>query len=120
MLARVVPVALTKRAVQWYRLAVQQAATFTELKAAIHRVFVLVDYHRKMQRELELRTQAPEKSPLEFVRSMEELNQIPEQTAPNDERAERVVRKAHSTFVAYLRGAQFRDLEELAAEMKRI
>ncbi|XP_077564721.1 uncharacterized protein LOC144180215 [Haemaphysalis longicornis] len=120
MLARVVPVALTERAAQWYRLAGHRAATFTELKAAVRREFLPVDYHRRMRRELELRTQAPEESLLEFVRSMEELYQIAEPTAPNDERVERVIRQAHPTFAAYLRGARFRDLEELAAEAKRI
>lgn len=37
MLARVVPVVLTKRAAQWYQLAGHRSATFTELKAAIRR-----------------------------------------------------------------------------------
>lgn len=120
MLARVVPVALTERAAQWYRISGYRATTFTELKAAIRHEFLPVDYHRRMRRELELRTQAPEESLLEFVRAMEELYQIAEPTAPNDERVERVIRQAHPTFAAYLRGARFRDLEELAAEAKRI
>ncbi|KAH9379861.1 hypothetical protein HPB48_006108 [Haemaphysalis longicornis] len=46
--------------------------------------------------------------------------QIAEPTAPNDERVERVIRQAQPTFAAYLRGARFRDLEERAAEAKRI
>lgn len=55
-----------------------------------------------------------------FVRSMEKLYQIAVPTAPNDERVERVIRQAQPTFAAYLRGARFRDLEERAAEAKRI
>ncbi|KAH9363144.1 hypothetical protein HPB48_011888 [Haemaphysalis longicornis] len=46
--------------------------------------------------------------------------QIAEPTAPNDERVDRVIRQAQPTFAAYLRGARFRDLEERAAEAKRI
>ncbi|KAH9360435.1 hypothetical protein HPB48_003049 [Haemaphysalis longicornis] len=51
---------------------------------------------------------------------MEKLYQIAEPTALNDEHVERVIRQAQPTFAAYLRGARFRDLEERAAEPKRI
>ncbi|KAH9361753.1 hypothetical protein HPB48_005094 [Haemaphysalis longicornis] len=51
---------------------------------------------------------------------MEKLYQISEPTALNDEHVDRVIRQAQPTFAAYLRGARFRDLEERAAEAKRI
>ncbi|XP_077492233.1 uncharacterized protein LOC144103368 [Amblyomma americanum] len=120
MLTRIVPVALVERAAQWYRLSGRRATTLGEFKAALRREFLPVDYQRRMRRELELRTQAPDESLLEYVRTMEELFQIAESSASNDERVERVVRQAHPAFAAYLRGGRFRDLEDLAAEAKRI
>lgn len=67
-----------------------------------------------MRRELELPTQAPDESLQELVRAMDELFAIAEPLASNEERVERVIRQAHPTFSAYLRGGRFRDLEELA------
>ncbi|XP_077492183.1 uncharacterized protein LOC144103298 [Amblyomma americanum] len=116
MLTRIVPVALVERAAQWYRLSGRRATTLDEFKAALRREFLPVDYQRRMRRELELRTQAPDESLLEYVRTMEELFQIAEPSASNDERVERVVRQAHPTFAAHW----FRDLEDLAAEAKHM
>lgn len=73
--------------------------------------------HGRMRRELEWRTQALDESLLEYVRAMEELFRLAQPTASNDER---VIRQAHPTFAAYLRGSRFRDLEHMAAEAKRI
>ncbi|XP_049273339.1 uncharacterized protein LOC119398669 [Rhipicephalus sanguineus] len=120
VLGRVVPAALTDTAARWYRLSGHRAATLDEFRAAFLREFLPADYESRMRRELELRTQAPDESLQEYVRAMEDLFSIAEPRASNEERVERVIRQAHPTFSAYLRGSRFRDLEELAAEAKRI
>ncbi|XP_077564081.1 uncharacterized protein LOC144179532 [Haemaphysalis longicornis] len=120
ILTRIVPVALTETAARWYRLSGHHAANFGEFRAAFLREFLPADYERRMRRELELRTQAPEESLQEFVRAMDELFAIAEFHASNEERVERVIRQAHTTFSAYLCGGRFRDLEKLAVEAKRI
>ncbi|XP_037501856.1 uncharacterized protein LOC119375903, partial [Rhipicephalus sanguineus] len=120
VLGRVVPAALTDTAARWYRLAGYRAATLEEFRAAFLREFLPADYESRMRRELELRTQAPDESLQEYVRAMDDLFSIAEPRASNEERVERVIRQAHPTFSAYLRGGRFRDLEELAAEAKRI
>ncbi|XP_077506977.1 uncharacterized protein LOC144116147 [Amblyomma americanum] len=92
MLTRIVPAALVERAAQWYRLSGRRATTLDEFKAALRREFLPVDYQRRMRRELEPWTQAPDESLLEYVRTLEELFQIAEPSASNDERVERVVK----------------------------
>ncbi|KAH6920717.1 hypothetical protein HPB50_028296 [Hyalomma asiaticum] len=54
------------------------------------------------------------------VRAMDEFYRIADPSAPNCEKVERVMRQAHPTFAVYLRGSEFRDLDELASEAKRI
>ncbi|XP_049271918.1 uncharacterized protein LOC125758606 [Rhipicephalus sanguineus] len=120
VLGRVVPAALTDTAARWYRLSGHRAATLDEFRAAFLREFLPADYESRMRRELELRTQAPDESLQEYVRAMDDLFSIAEPRASNEELVERVIRQAHPTFSAYLRGSRFRDLEELAAEAKRI
>ncbi|XP_075542412.1 uncharacterized protein LOC142576232 [Dermacentor variabilis] len=120
VLERVVPVALTDTAARWYRLSGYRATTLEEFRVAFLREFLPADYQSRLRRELELRTQAPDESLQEYVRAMQDLFLIAEPKASNEERVERVIRQAHPTFSAYLRGGRFRDLEELAAEAKRI
>ncbi|XP_075725181.1 uncharacterized protein LOC142767426 [Rhipicephalus microplus] len=120
VLGRVVPAALTDTAARWHRLSGHRAATLDEFRAAFLREFLPADYESRMRRELELRTQAPDESLQEYVRAMEDLFSIAEPRASNEERVERVIRQAHPTFSAYLRGSRFRDLEQLAVEAKRI
>ncbi|KAH9359983.1 hypothetical protein HPB48_002847 [Haemaphysalis longicornis] len=104
ILTRIVPVALTETAARGHRLSAHRAANFGEFRAAFLREFLPADYERRMRRELELRTQAPEESLQEFVRAMDELFAIAEPHASDEERVERVIRQAHPTFSAYLRG----------------
>ncbi|XP_075730376.1 uncharacterized protein LOC142772131 [Rhipicephalus microplus] len=120
VLERVVPAALTDTAARWYRLSGYRAANLEEFRAVFLREFLPADYESRMRRELELRTQAPDESLQEYVRAMDELISIAEPRASNEERVERVIRQAHPTFSAYLRGGRFSDLEALAAEAKRI
>ncbi|KAG0419156.1 hypothetical protein HPB47_004310 [Ixodes persulcatus] len=51
---------------------------------------------------------------------MQELFEMAGPSAPHAERVERVIRQAHPTFGAYLRGSRFRDMNELASEARRI
>ncbi|XP_037270722.2 uncharacterized protein LOC119162806 [Rhipicephalus microplus] len=120
VLGRVVPAALADTAARWHRLSGHGVATLDDFHAAFLREFLPADYESRMRRELELRTQAPDESLQEYVRAMEDLFSIAEPRASNEERVERVIRQAHPTLSAYLRGSRFRDLEELAVEAKRI
>ncbi|KAG0415292.1 hypothetical protein HPB47_007522 [Ixodes persulcatus] len=73
-----------------------------------------------MRRELEERTQAPAEPFAEYLRAMQELLQIADPNATNQEQVERVVRQAHPTFSRYLRGRPFGSLSELAQEARRV
>lgn len=120
MLERVVPVSLTDQAARWFRLTGHRSRTMSEFRANFREEFLPADYQRRLRRELELRTQHPDESLLEYVRAMDEFYRIADPSAPNCEKVERVMRQAHPTFAAYLRGSKFRDLDELASEAKRI
>ncbi|XP_077500142.1 uncharacterized protein LOC144110944 [Amblyomma americanum] len=120
VLAHMIPAALIDTAARWHRLAGHRAAALEEFHAAFLREFLPADYERRMRRELELPTQAPDESLLEYVRSMEDLFSIAEPRASNEERVEKTIRQAHPTFSTYLRDGRFRDFVELAAEAKRI
>ncbi|KAG0426993.1 hypothetical protein HPB47_025937 [Ixodes persulcatus] len=109
VLGRVLPVALTDQAARWFRLCGQNALTLDRFRTL------------RMRRELELRTQHPDESLLEYVRAMQELFLLADPSAPNiAERVERVIRQAHPTFSAYLRGSRFHSLDDLALEARRI
>ncbi|XP_077511855.1 uncharacterized protein LOC144122158 [Amblyomma americanum] len=120
MLTHVVPVSLTEQATRWYRLAGNRAWTMEEFCASFRDEFLPANYEWRLRRELELRTQHPDESLLEYVRAMDELYRLADPRATNTEKVERVTRQAHPTFTAYRRGVRFRDLDELAAEAKRI
>lgn len=94
--------------------------TMESFRAKFREEFLPANYEWRLRRELELRTQHPDESLLEYVRAMEELYRLADPRATNAEKVDRVTRQAHPTFMAYLRGGRFRDLEELAAEAKRI
>lgn len=120
ILGRILPIALTDQAARWFRLVGQHALTLDEFRAAFRQEFLPADYERRMRRELERRTQHPDESLLEYVRVMQELFALAEPSAPDAEKVERVIRQAHPTFAAYLRGSRFRSLDELALEARRI
>ncbi|CAN7987121.1 unnamed protein product [Ixodes pacificus] len=73
-----------------------------------------------MRRELEKRTQAPTEPFSEYLRAMQELLQIADPNATNQEQVKRVVRQAHPTFSRYLRGRPFVTLSELAQEARKV
>ncbi|XP_077524728.1 uncharacterized protein LOC144136105 [Amblyomma americanum] len=120
VLVRVVPVSLTDQAARWFRLTGHRSRTMEEFRARFREKFLPADYDRRLRRELELRTQHPDETLLEYVRAMDELYRIADPSAQNGEKVERVTRQAHPTFAAYLRGVQFRDLNDLASADKRI
>lgn len=120
LLARVVPVSLTEQAARWFRLTGHRARTVEEFRESFRDEFLPANYEWRLRRELELRTQHPDESLLEYVRAMDELYRLANPLATNAEKVERVTRQAHPTFAAHFRGCKFADLEELAAEAKRI
>ncbi|KAG0442398.1 hypothetical protein HPB47_015721 [Ixodes persulcatus] len=120
VLGRVLPVALTDQAARWFRLCGQNALTLDQFRALFRQEFLPADYERRMRRELERRTPHPDESLLEYVRAMQELCLLADPSAPNAERVEHVIRQAHPTFSAYLRGSRFHSLDDLALEAHRI
>ncbi|CAN7945427.1 unnamed protein product [Ixodes hexagonus] len=120
ILGRVLPIALTDQAARWFRLCGQNALTLDQFRAQFRQEFLPADYERRMRRELERRTQHPDESLLEYVRTMQELYLLADPSAPHSERVERVIRQAHPTFSAYLRGSRFHTLDDLALEARRI
>ncbi|XP_049524096.1 uncharacterized protein LOC125945831 [Dermacentor silvarum] len=91
-----------------------------EFRTLFRSEFLPPDYERRMRRELELRTQHPDESLLEYVRAMQELYLLADPLASDAEKVERAIRQAHPTFAAYMRSARYRDLNELASDAKRI
>lgn len=120
VLHRVLPAALVDHAARWYRMIGHTARTMDDFRTMFREEFLPFDYQPRMRRELELRTQAPDESLVEYVRAMQELYEYADPYAPNWERVERVVRQSHPTFALYLRNCRCRDLNELAAEARRV
>ncbi|KAG0422811.1 hypothetical protein HPB47_001392 [Ixodes persulcatus] len=101
-------------------MAGQHALTLQEFRLSFRQEFLPTDYERRMRRELERRTQNPDKLLLKYVRAMQELFLIADPAAPNSERVERVIRQAHPTFAAHLRGSRFSSLDNLVVEARRL
>ncbi|KAH6938864.1 hypothetical protein HPB50_013827 [Hyalomma asiaticum] len=120
MLASVFPVSLTAQAARWYRLVGFQARSMEEFRMLFRSEFLPPDYERRMRRELELRTQHPDESLLEYIRVLQELYLLADPMASDAEKVERAIRQAHPTFAAYLRSAHYRNLNDLASDAKRI
>lgn len=120
MLRRVLPAALTGSAARWFRLVGQNAESMDEFRANFRQEFLPADYTARLRRELEARTQHPDESLIEYVRTMQEFYSLADPNASHEEQVERVVRQAHPTFAAYLRSSKFRNLDELALEAKRL
>ncbi|XP_075736710.1 uncharacterized protein LOC142776625 [Rhipicephalus microplus] len=91
-----------------------------EFRALFRSEFLPPEYECRLRRELELRTQHPDESLLEYVRALQELYLLADPTASDAEKVERAIRQAHPTFTTYLRSARYRDLNELASDAKRI
>ncbi|KAH6943490.1 hypothetical protein HPB50_022142 [Hyalomma asiaticum] len=91
-----------------------------EFRTFFRSEFLPPDYERRMRRELELRTQHPDESLLEYIRALQELYLLADPMAPDAEKVERAIRQAHPTFAAYLRSAHYRNLNDLASDAKRI
>lgn len=120
VLHRVLPAALVDHAARWYRMIGHTARTMDDFRTMFREEFLPFDYQPRMRRELEMRTQAPDESLVEYVRAMQELYEYADPYAPSSERVERVVRQSHPTFALYLRNCSCRDLNELAAEARRV
>lgn len=74
----------------------------------------------RLRRELETLTQHPDESQVEYVRAMQELYLLGQPNTSYREQVELVVRQSHPTFTAYFRSGKFRNLNELALEVKRV
>ncbi|KAH8040926.1 hypothetical protein HPB51_013096 [Rhipicephalus microplus] len=120
MLGSVLPVSLIAQAAKWYWLVGHQARSMEEFRVLFRSEFIPPEYEHRMRRELELRTQHPDESLLEYVRALQELYLLADPTASEAEKVEQAIRQVHSTFTAYLRSTRYRDLKELASDAKRI
>ncbi|XP_077548019.1 uncharacterized protein LOC144160688 [Haemaphysalis longicornis] len=120
VLHRVLPAALVDHAARWYRVIGHTARMMDDFRTMFREEFLPVDYLPRMRRELEMSTQAPDESMIEYVRATQELYEYADPHAPNSERVDRVIRQCHPTFALYLRNCRCRDLNELAAESRRV
>lgn len=66
--------------------------------------FLPADYGSLMRHELELCTQALDEALQGHIRGMDDLFPIAEPQASNEEHLKELIRQAHPTFSAYLRG----------------
>lgn len=73
-----------------------------ESRTLFHSKFLPPDYECRMRRKLELLTQHPDESLLEYVRAMWKLYLRADPLASDAEKGERAIRQAHPTFAAYL------------------
>lgn len=114
LLKRILPVALTGSAARWRRR--QSFTDRADFERRLRAEFLPPDYAVRIMDELRARTQAPDESLLEYVRSFQELHERADPTASDAEKVARAVRQCHLSFQAYLRGRTFSSLDALAGE----
>ncbi|KAM7303428.1 hypothetical protein ISCGN_013386 [Ixodes scapularis] len=86
-LGRVLPVALVGPAARWHHLVGESAGTLDEFTALFRQEFLPAGYLPRMRRELEERTQAPAEPFGEYLRAVQELLQIADPNATNQEQS---------------------------------
>lgn len=91
------------------KLALEQ--TMEEFGARFREKSLLANYECRLERELELRTNNPDESLLEYSLAMGELYHSANPHATNFEKVECVTQQTHLTFAAYLRGGRFKHLD---------
>lgn len=102
LLLRVLPVALSGSAARWRRR--QSFESWSHFEQLFRAEFLPPDYAVRMKDELRSRTQAEEESLQEYIRSLQELYDRADPSAPEAERVARAVKQSHPRFQAYLRG----------------
>ncbi|KAH7944105.1 hypothetical protein HPB52_015680 [Rhipicephalus sanguineus] len=112
LLLRVLPVALSGSAARWRRR--QSFESWSHFEQLFRAEFLPPDYAVRMKDELRSRTQAEEESLQEYIRSLQELYDRADPSAPEAERVARAVKQSHPRFQAYLRGRSFSSLDVLA------
>ncbi|XP_049268998.1 uncharacterized protein LOC125757433 [Rhipicephalus sanguineus] len=115
VMARILPLALRDAAGRWWRLQTP-FTTWAEIEQRFREEFLPPGYELRVQRELELRTQHPDESLLEYVRTMQELHRRAAPTASERDQVARVIRQSHLRFRPFLYGRTFETLEHLARE----
>ncbi|XP_049273374.1 uncharacterized protein LOC125759119 [Rhipicephalus sanguineus] len=119
VMARILPLALRYAAGRWWRLQTP-FTTWAEFEQRFREEFLPPGYELRVQRELELRTQHPDESLLEYVRTMQELHRRAAQTASERDQVARVIRQSHPRFRPFLYGRTFETLEHLAREARGV
>ncbi|XP_037499649.2 uncharacterized protein LOC119373664 [Rhipicephalus sanguineus] len=112
LLLRVLPVALSGSAARWRRR--QSFESWPHFEQLFRAEFLPPDYAVRMKDELRSRTQAEEESLQEYIRSLQELYDRADPSAPEVERVTRAIKQSHPRFQAYLRGRSFPSLDVLA------
>ncbi|XP_049271310.1 uncharacterized protein LOC125758311 [Rhipicephalus sanguineus] len=119
VMARIRPLALRAAAGRWWRLQTP-FTTRAEFEQRFREEFLPPGYELRVQRELELRTQHPDESLLEYVRTMQELHRRAAPTASERDQVARVIRQSHPRFRPFLYGRTFETLEHLAREARGV
>lgn len=119
VMARILPLALRDAAGRWWRLQTP-FTTWAEFEQRFREEFLPPGYELRVQRELELRTQHPDESLLEYVRTMQELHRRAAPTASERDQVARVIRQSHPRFRPFLYGRTFETLEHLAREARGV
>ncbi|KAH7952414.1 hypothetical protein HPB52_022844 [Rhipicephalus sanguineus] len=105
-------VALSGSAARWRRR--QSFESWSHFEQLFRAEFLPPNYAVRMKDELRSRTQAEEESLQEYIRSLQELYDRADPSAPEAERVARAVKQSHPRFQAYLRGRSFSSLDVLA------
>ncbi|KAH6925515.1 hypothetical protein HPB50_006261 [Hyalomma asiaticum] len=73
-------------------LVLPVSPTAQEFRTLFRSELLPPDYERRMRRELELQTQHPDESLLEYIRALQELYLLADPMAPDAEKVERAIR----------------------------
>lgn len=119
MLNRVLPLALVGSAACWWWLQVP-FETWEVFQERFRTEFLPPGYESRILRELELRTQHPNESLLEFVRALQELYRRASPQSSQGEMVARVLRQCHPRFYPYLHGRTYATMDDVAHDARSI
>ncbi|XP_077536141.1 uncharacterized protein LOC144148476 [Haemaphysalis longicornis] len=117
MLTRVLPLVFQGPAACWWRLQSPFASWATFV---VPSEFLPPGYDTRILRELDLRTQHPNESLLEYVRAMQELYRRAAPETTSAEQVARVLRQCHPWFQPYLYAQTYADLNAVASNARAI
>ncbi|XP_077559887.1 uncharacterized protein LOC144174835 isoform X1 [Haemaphysalis longicornis] len=119
MLTSVLPLVFQGPAACWWRLQ-SPFASWATFVVSFRTEFLPPGYDTRILRELDLRTQHPNESLLEYVRAMQELYRRAAPETTSAEQVARVLRQCHPRFQPYLYAQTYADLNAVASNARAI